>query len=79
MIYINFVELLSFILHAKFQNHRPSGSGEDFLSFSLFIAMVASLVASFNQTFISPAKLYIKVAQHALQFGFDWPRGFRDL
>ena len=32
MIYINFVELLPLMLHAKFQNHRPSGSGEeDFL------------------------------------------------
>ena len=30
MIYINFVEHLSLMLHAKFQNHRPSGSGEDF-------------------------------------------------
>ena len=29
MIYINFVELLSVMLHAKFQNHRPSGSGEE--------------------------------------------------
>ena len=28
MIYINFVELL-LMLHAKFQNHRPSGSGEE--------------------------------------------------
>ena len=32
MIYINFVELLSLVFHAKFQNHRPSVSGEeDFL------------------------------------------------
>ena len=30
MIYINFVELFSLMLHAKFQNHRPSGSGEDY-------------------------------------------------
>ena len=45
MIYINFVELFSLMLHAKFQNHRPSGSGEeDFLSFLLFIAMAAILV-----------------------------------
>ena len=29
MIYINFVVLLSVMLHAKFQNHRPSGSGEE--------------------------------------------------
>ena len=31
---IIFVELLSLMLHAKFQNHRPSGSREeDFLKF----------------------------------------------
>ena len=30
MIYINFVELHCLMLHAKFQNHKPSGSGEDF-------------------------------------------------
>ena len=29
MIYINFVELHCLMLHAKFQNHRPSGSGEE--------------------------------------------------
>ena len=45
MIYINFVELLTLMLHAKFQNHRPSGSGEeDFLRFLLFIAIAAILV-----------------------------------
>ena len=32
IIYINFVELHCLMLHAKFQNHRLSGSGEeDFL------------------------------------------------
>ena len=32
MIYINIVELHCLMHHAKFQNHRPSGSGEeDFL------------------------------------------------
>ena len=32
MIYINFVDLRSLMLHAKFQNYRPSGSEEeDFL------------------------------------------------
>ena len=29
MIYTNFVELHCLMLHAKFQNHRPSGSGEE--------------------------------------------------
>ena len=27
--YINFVELLSLMLHTKFQDHRPSGSEEE--------------------------------------------------
>ena len=45
MIYINFVELHSLMLHAKFQNHRSSGLGEeDFKRFLLFIAMVVILV-----------------------------------
>ena len=29
MIYINFVDLHSLMFHAKFQNHRPSGSEEE--------------------------------------------------
>ena len=42
MIYIKFVELDCLMLHAKFQSHRPSGSGkEDFLKVLLFIAMAA--------------------------------------
>ena len=40
--YINLVELLSLMLHAKFQNHWPSGSG-DFKGIFLFTAMVAIL------------------------------------
>ena len=44
MIYINFVELLSLMLHVVFQNHRPPDSGEDFERFLLFIAMAAILV-----------------------------------
>ena len=45
IIYINFVELESPILHAKFQDHRTSGSGEeDFLRFLLYMGMAATLV-----------------------------------
>ena len=46
------------MLHAKFQNHRPSGSGEDFLRFLLFIAMAAILVmwpGPFIQTLFPPS------------------------
>ena len=43
MIYINFVELHSLMLQAKFQNHMPSGSGEEyFKKFLLFMAMAPS-------------------------------------
>ena len=45
MIYTSFVELYCLMLYDKFQNHRPSGSGEkDFQRFLLFIAMSAILV-----------------------------------
>ena len=40
--FINLVELESPILHAKFQDHRTSGSGEeDFLKFSPYMGMAA--------------------------------------
>ena len=45
IIYINFVELDSPMLHAKFQDHRTSGSGEeDFLRFLPYMGMAAILV-----------------------------------
>ena len=41
----NFVELHCLMLHAKFKNHRPSGSGgEDFQRLLVFVAMAAILV-----------------------------------
>ena len=45
IIYINFVELESPMLHAKLQDHRTSGSGEeDFLRFLPYMGMAAILV-----------------------------------
>ena len=44
-IYINFVELESLMLHAKFQDHRTSGSGEeDVLRFLTYMSIAAILV-----------------------------------
>ena len=44
MIYTNLAELPSPMLRTKFQNNRPSGSGEDDFYFCfLFIAMAAIL------------------------------------
>ena len=40
------------MLHAKFQNHRPSGSEEeDFQRFLLFIAMAAILSCDLNHLY----------------------------
>ena len=45
IIYMNFVELESPMLHAKCQDHRISGSGEeDFLKILPYMGMAAILV-----------------------------------
>ena len=73
MIYINFVELLSLMLHAKFQNDRPSGSGEeDFQRFLLFKAM-AAMTLTIHINFHSP---FLRMLH--TKFGFDWPSGIRE-
>ena len=76
IIYIKFVELESQMLHAKFQDHRPSGSGEEdfFKVFTIFehgghLGHVTwTIYINFRSPF--PRRLHIK-------FGFDWPSGFR--
>ena len=74
--YTNFVELEFPMLHAKFQDHRTSGSGEDFFKvFTIYghgghLGHVTwTVYITFRSPF--PRRLHIK-------FGFDWPSGFRD-
>ena len=62
------------MLHAKFQDHRTSGSGEDFLKvFTIYghggnLGHVTwTIYINFGYPF--PRKLHIK-------FGFDWPSSF---
>ena len=44
MIYTHFVELHCLMLHAKLQNHRPSGSGEeDFKVFAIYLLFIHNL------------------------------------
>ena len=73
MIYINFVELHCLMLHAKFQNHRPSGSGEGrFLKvFAIYShgGHLGHVILTIYTNF--PSWLHIK-------FGFDGPDGFRE-
>ena len=76
MIYTNFVELHSLMLHAKIHNHRPSGSGEDFLKvFAIysycghFRHVTLIIYKNFHSSFLK--MLHMK-------FGFDWPSGFTE-
>ena len=64
------------MLHAKFQDHRTSGSGEeDFLKVLTIYGhgghlghVTWTIYINFHSPF--PRRLHI-------QFGFDWPSGFR--
>ena len=64
------------MLHAKFQDHRTSGSGEeDFLRFFTIYGHgghLGHVTWTICINFLSPLprRLHIK-------FGFDWPSGFR--
>ena len=77
MIYKNFVELLSLMLHAKFQNHRPSGSGEeDFLKvFAIYShdGQLGHVTLTIHTNFHSP---FLRMLH--TKFGFDWPSGIRE-
>ena len=76
MIYTNFVDLRSLMLHAKFQKHWPPGSEED--CFKIFVIyshgghlghVTMTIYANFHSLFLR--MLHIK-------FGFDWLSGCRE-
>ena len=75
--YINFVELHSLLLHAKFQNHRPSCPEEDF--FESFFCIyshgghLGHVTLTFYTKFHSPYLIMLHI-----KFGFNWPNGFRE-
>ena len=76
MIYINFVELDCLMLHAKFQNHRSSGSGvENFLKvFAIYShgSHLGHVTLTIYTNFHCP---FLRMLH--MKFGFDWPSGFR--
>ena len=75
MIYINFVEFLSVMLHAKFQNHRPSGSGEGFLKVFAIYSHGGHLGHVTWTIYINFCSPFLRMLH--MKFGFDWPSGFR--
>ena len=74
MIYINFVELHSQMLHTKFQNHRLSGSEEEDV-FAIYShgGHLGHVTLTFYTNFHS---LFLRMLHK--KFGFDWPSGFRE-
>ena len=76
MIYTNFVKLYCLILHAKFQSHRPSGSGKDFLRFFAIYSHgghLGHVTWTIYTDFRSP---FLRMLH--MKFEFDWPSGFRE-
>ena len=75
MIYINFVELRCLLLHGKFQNHRPSGSGEeDFQSFFAIYSHGGHLGHVTLTIYTNFHSLFLRMLH--IKFGFDWLSGF---
>ena len=75
IIYTHYVELESPMLHAKFQDHMTSGSGEeDFLRFLSYwhCGHLGHVTWTIHTNFRSPFP-----RRPHIKFGFDWPSGFR--
>ena len=76
-IYTNFVELYCLMLHAKFQNHRPSGSGEeDFLNVFVIYSHgshLGHMTLTIYTNFPSP---FLRMLH--MKFGFELLSGFRE-
>ena len=60
------------MLHAKFQNHRPSGSGEDFFAIYSHGGHLDHVTWTIYIKFCSP---FLRMLH--MKFDFDWPSGFR--
>ena len=75
MIYRNFVDLRSLMLHAKFQNHRPSGSEEDLKKKKNAIYRHGGHLGHMTLTiYINFHFLFLRMLH--IKFGFDWLGSF---
>ena len=64
------------MLHAKFQDHRTSGSGEeDFLKVFTIYGHGGHLGHVTWTNYINFRSPFPR--RHHIKFGFDWPSGFR--
>ena len=73
MIYINYDGLASLMLHTKFRENQPTGSGEeDFLKVFAIYSHGGHVTWTIYINFCSP---FLRILH--MKFGFDWPSGFR--
>ena len=63
------------MIHAKFQNHRPSGSGERFLKVFAIYSHGGHLGHVTWTIYINFSSPFLRMLH--MKFGFDWPSGFR--
>ena len=77
MIYLNFVELHSQMLHTKFQNHGLSGSEEEELLIFFAIYSHGGHLGHVTLTIYTNFHSLFQRMVH-IKFGFDWPCGFRE-
>ena len=75
MIYTNCVDLRSLMLHAKFQNHRPSGfEEEDFKNKIAIYSHGGHLGHETMTIYINFHFLFLRMLH--IKFGFDWLSSF---
>ena len=64
------------MLHAKIQNHRPSGSEEEDFFKKCYLSYGGHLGHVTLTIYINFYFLFLKMLHK--KFGFDWPSGFRE-
>ena len=74
MMYTNFVDLRFLMLHAKFQNHRPSGSEEEEFKKNAIYSHCGHLGHVTLTIYINFHFLFLRMLH--IKFGFDWLSGF---
>ena len=77
MIYINFAELYCLLLHARFQNHRPSGSEEEVLKVFAIYSHGGNLGHVTLTIYTNVHSPFLRMLHR--KFGFDWRSGFREV
>ena len=75
MIYINYDGPTSPMLHTKFRENRPTGSGEDFLKVFAIYSPGGHLGHVTWTIYINFRSPFLRMLH--MKFGFDWPSGFR--